>query len=138
MNNTLFDKMLTKVPEDVKALIDKQYDVAEQIDLLRKSKKMTQKALANTMGKNESYVSRVLAGIANLTLKSIIEFEIALDAKILLTPIVAEVNISPKIIFIYKDEVTTNAIEDYNPVDPKMMDPKTWTTNKQWYQIFHE
>ena len=44
---------------------------------------MTQRELAEKLGKQESYVSKILAGWSNPTLKTIVEFEVALGKDII-------------------------------------------------------
>ena len=59
-------------------------DVSARIaQLLDEREDLSQKDLADRMGKDGSYVSRVLGGGVNLTLKTIAQFEEALDACVL-------------------------------------------------------
>ena len=58
-------------------------DIAARIIDLMELQGLTQDALATRMGKHKSYISRVLSGTVNLTLKTIAEFEAAFDASII-------------------------------------------------------
>lgn len=67
-------RRLHRLLTDVSARIGQVLDAREDL---------TQQALAERMGKDASYVSRVLGGGVNLTLKTIAQFEEALDARVL-------------------------------------------------------
>lgn len=69
--------------------------------LLDADEGLTQQGLADRLGKDPSYVSRVLGGGVNLTLQTIVQFEDALDACIL------EVKSTPKGTFSGKHKATT-------------------------------
>ena len=64
-------------------------ETAERIAQLARDQGLTQTALAEKVGKSKSYVSRVFSGGVNLTLRTIAEFEVALDAEVLTFPTVA-------------------------------------------------
>jgi transcriptional regulator with XRE-family HTH domain len=64
----------------------KNDEVVARIRDLLDERGLTQKELAEKVDKTPSYVSRVLGGAVNLTLKTITEFEDALDADILAVP----------------------------------------------------
>lgn len=64
----------------------KNDEVVARIRALLGERGLTQKELAERVDKTPSYVSRVLGGAVNLTLKTITEFEDALDANILSVP----------------------------------------------------
>lgn len=87
MSSYLFKKFISNIPEKVKKLTMKQNDIAEQIySIIENTEGINQKILAEKMGKTESYISRVLGGGVNMTLKTIVEFEHALDENILVVP----------------------------------------------------
>ena len=50
----------------------------EKIDLILKKKNMTQRDLAQKMGKSEAMVSRWITGFPNFTLRSLIQLSVAL------------------------------------------------------------
>lgn len=82
----LFDKALSKVPEDVKRFVDHSFDVVNQIhDILERQGK-TQRDLANLLGKKESEISKWMRGTHNFTLQSIAKIEAALGESIIVTP----------------------------------------------------
>ncbi len=83
---TLLDELVEEIPPAEKRLYDKCSDVGDQIYELLEARNMTQRDLACKMGKSESYVSRILAGGVNMTLRTIAEIEAAFDADILVTP----------------------------------------------------
>jgi len=59
---------------------------------------MTQRQLAEKLGKKESYISRILAGWANPTLRTIVEFEVALGQNIVEIPYQKKFHISAEIV----------------------------------------
>lgn len=114
MRKTLLDKVLLKVPNTVKALVEKQYDVAEQISSILGKKGLKHKDLVELSGKKPSYISRVLGGVANMTLKTIVELEDALGEKILVTPMTVE-QTKFEVIIVSEGKSDTEALEDYYP-----------------------
>ena len=58
-----------------------------QIGAILKAKGITQKQLAKKIGMKESQLSKILAGNANCTLKTITKIEHALDEDIIAVPI---------------------------------------------------
>lgn len=65
---------------------DKNDEIVARIRGLLDERDLTQKELAKKLGKTPSYVSRVLGGAVNLTLQTITEFEVALEADIISVP----------------------------------------------------
>lgn len=90
--STLFEQLLSKVPSDVKRFVRKQGEMAVQIGSILKVKGITQKELAQTIGMKESQLSKILAGNANCTLKTITKIENALNEDIITVPIFREVS----------------------------------------------
>jgi len=84
---TLFDQLLYRVPADVKRFVRKQGEIAVQIGAILKAKGITQKQLAKKIGMKESQLSKILAGNANCTLKTITKIEHALNEDIITVPI---------------------------------------------------
>jgi len=87
---TLFDQLLSRVPSDVKRFVRKQGEIAVQIGAILKAKGITQKQLAKKIGMKESQLSKILAGNANCTLKTITKIEHALEEDIITIPIFRE------------------------------------------------
>ncbi len=79
-----FDEIETKIPEDVSRLVEKQMDIAEAIaDAIDRNDFKNRKEFAQTIGMKPSMLSRILAGNANLTLKTITKIEAALETDII-------------------------------------------------------
>jgi len=90
MSQSLFRQLVEKIPSVRRRFVRKQGDIAMQINNLLKEKGWTQRRLADEMGKKESHISRILSGGGNPTIKTIVEFEEALDAEILVAPMFFE------------------------------------------------
>jgi len=75
-----------QIPSSEKRFYRKNDDVVARIHELKDEQGLTQKELAEAVGKTPSYVSRVLGGGVNLTLETISDFEEALGAEILSVP----------------------------------------------------
>lgn len=74
-------------PEDVERFVEKNFDISEQVTHLLERKGMSQKDMAQAIGKSESEISRWLCGTHNLTLRSIAKMEAALGEDIITTPL---------------------------------------------------
>ena len=74
------------IPDAKRRLLQRTDEVAARIAALMSEQKLTQTDLARRAGKSKSYVSRVLSGAVNLTLKTIAEFEAALGADVVTVP----------------------------------------------------
>ena len=83
MNTSFFQKFVEQIPPFTKKYVERQGEFAVKLSELLESTGMTQRELAEKLGKKESYVSRILAGWSNPTLKTIVEFEVALGKDIL-------------------------------------------------------
>lgn len=81
MKKTMFDKLVEKIPYSTKKLVQKQGEIAVQIFKILKDNKITQKEFAKNVNMKDSQLSKILAGNANLTLKTItkIEAELGID-----------------------------------------------------------
>jgi len=75
---SLFKSILDNIPSSAKKYVNRQVGFAAAVAEKLKSTGMTQRELADKMGKKESYISRVLSGDANPTLKTIAQLEDAL------------------------------------------------------------
>ena len=76
-----------KVPENVKIFVQKQGDIAVQLDAYKNETGLTQKEFAKKIGMKESRLSKILAGNANLTLKSICDIEAVIGRKLIEVPL---------------------------------------------------
>lgn len=87
MAQTEFEKLLSKIPKDVKKFVDLSFDIVDEVDSELKKKGKTRSDLATLLNKNESEISKILSGIHNPTLKSVCKIAAALDMDILTTPL---------------------------------------------------
>lgn len=81
--NTLFRECVEQVPAEVKIFVDLSFSVADRIDAALKERGMTQKQLAQAMGKTENEVSRWMGGTHNFTLKTIAKISSILNVDLL-------------------------------------------------------
>lgn len=82
--NPLFRECLSKVSEKTRAEFNLSFEIADRIDAILKRKGMTQKDLANKMGKRESEISKWLTGRHNFTTNTIAGISSALGESIIL------------------------------------------------------
>lgn len=80
---TLFDRLLAKVSAFDRAYVGKQGDIAIRIEQLREKRQMSKADLAEAVGVKPSQISRLLSGVANPTLKTIVRLEQALGAEVI-------------------------------------------------------
>ena len=73
-----FNKKMASISPDVMSEVQLSADIIARIDAILKKKKMTQKDLAQKMGRSEAVISRWTSGFPNLTLRSIAEISTAL------------------------------------------------------------
>ena len=85
----LFEKIHNRIPPYKKRMIGMSMDIASQIYEYMKESEMTQRELANELGKSESEISKWLTGSHNFTLESIAKIEEVFDKKIILVPMFA-------------------------------------------------
>ena len=83
MLNKYFDQVETT--ERGKRFIDKSLQIGDEIVRLLAEKRMSQRQLAEALGKKESQISKWLTGFHNFTLKTITEIEDVLGEDLLLT-----------------------------------------------------
>jgi len=81
---TKFDKLLERVPPETKLMVSKSFDISERILDILDEKGMTQKDLANILGKRESEISKWMKGTHNFTLETISKIELALGETIII------------------------------------------------------
>lgn len=80
--NALFQSCLSEVTEDVKAEIDLSFAIVDRIDALLREKGMTQRELAEALGKNEAEISRWMRGTHNFTIRTLAKISNVLGAQI--------------------------------------------------------
>lgn len=81
-----FEKALLEASPESEYFVRMSADIADYVDILLKKQNMTQRDLAERMGKSESEVSKWLSGMHNLTLKSIAKMEDALGEPLFWVP----------------------------------------------------
>lgn len=86
MKSKVAERMMAKMPEDVKIFVDKYADIVVRINQLLKEKGYTQKDLAEKLDKKPSEISKWLNGDHNFTLRSIAKIEAELGETILYVP----------------------------------------------------
>ena len=77
---------MAKIPKETKIFVDKYADIIVRVSQILKEKKLTQKDLAERMGKKPSEINRWLKQEQNLTLRSIAKLEAELGETILYVP----------------------------------------------------
>lgn len=86
IQNPLFRECLDAIPEERKAEFDLSFAIADRIDELLKRNGMTQRELAQRLGKRESEVSKWLTGRHNFTTNTIARISLALGAPVIKVP----------------------------------------------------
>jgi transcriptional regulator with XRE-family HTH domain len=81
-----FEAIQATAPKDLLMMGDMSMAVAHYIFQLLEEKQMTQRDLADAMGKTEAEVSKWLSGMHNLTLRSIAKLQLALGEAVLRVP----------------------------------------------------
>lgn len=81
--SSLFDEFVASIPEDVKREVDLAFAINDRIHALLGSSGMTQRELAQKMGKKESEVSKLLSGTHNFTMRTLAKLEAALGGDII-------------------------------------------------------
>lgn len=83
---SLLRKAAAAVSPTTRRFVERQGAFAVRVTEIMKVSGITQRQLAEKLGKNESYISRIVAGWANPTLKTIVEFEVALGQNVIEIP----------------------------------------------------
>ena len=78
--------MMAKVPEETKIFVNKYADIVVRVNQILREKGITQKELAERIGKKPSEINRWLKQEQNLTLRSIAKLEAELGETILYVP----------------------------------------------------
>ncbi len=73
-----FNEKVSAVSPEIMSEVQMSADIIARIDEILKRKNMTQRDLAQKMGRSETVISRWTTGFPNLTLKSIAEISTAL------------------------------------------------------------
>lgn len=79
-----FHKILAETSEEVNDFVEESMNILERIhELLDEKFDGRQKLLAEKLGKSEAEVSKMLSGVQNFTLKTILKLQRAFNAKII-------------------------------------------------------
>ena len=73
-----FDQKVADVSPEIMSEVQMSADIIEKIDLILKKKNITQRDLAQKMGKSEAMVYRWITGFPNFTLRSLTQLSVAL------------------------------------------------------------
>lgn len=87
MPSKYFHKIAEKVTPDIEYFTTNSLDIIDQVHFLLEQKGMTQKDLAEKMGKTESEISKLLSPAYSMTLLTISKIEAALGSDIIKTPL---------------------------------------------------
>ncbi|NMB82256.1 MAG: helix-turn-helix transcriptional regulator [Ignavibacteria bacterium] len=91
--NTFFKNILESIPDEVKQSVDLSMAIASQINSILKKKDLTQRDLANLLGKKESEISKWLSGNHNFTTNTIAKIQSVLGETIISVPIYSKKDI---------------------------------------------
>lgn len=86
MASKYLKKMLSEASGHSRIFTEKSLNLVDRIQEVLQKKGMTQKDLAEALGKNESEISKWLSVGHNMTLKTIAKIEEVLEAEILIVP----------------------------------------------------
>lgn len=89
MSGNIFRKALAQAKPENRQYVRKNLDIVEQVVAILHRRGMSQRELAQRLGKSEAEVSRMLSGLHNLTLKTLTKLEVALGEDIITTPLKA-------------------------------------------------
>ncbi|MBP5228862.1 MAG: helix-turn-helix domain-containing protein [Bacteroidales bacterium] len=81
-----FKSKMSEVSPAIQLEVQLSADIIARIDTLLKQKNMTQRELAQKMGRSEAVISRWTTGFPNLTLKSIAELSTAIGEPLIQIP----------------------------------------------------
>jgi predicted XRE-type DNA-binding protein len=80
--NEIFNQSVAEISEEVKREMELSFAISEKIDLLLKTRGLTQKEFAKMVGKTEPEVCRWLSGRHNFTIRTLAKISIALETDI--------------------------------------------------------
>ena len=84
--NRIMDEIRSTITPEMKLQMEMSVAIANRIYEILEAKGMTQKELAQKLGKTETEVSRWLSGTHNLTLSTICKISTALGEEIVIVP----------------------------------------------------
>ena len=84
--NRIMDEIRSTITPEMKLQMEMSVAIANRIYEILEAKGMTQKELAQKLGKTETEVSRWMSGTHNLTLSTICKISAALGEEIVIVP----------------------------------------------------
>ncbi len=99
---------------EAERFVNLSMDIIDEIHQALAGKGWTQKELANAVGKSPAEISKWLSGLHNMTLKSLVKLEIALDKHLIITESVATEKYHNDIKMVSFGTIMTNEIKDAN------------------------
>jgi transcriptional regulator with XRE-family HTH domain len=109
-----FKQLLESIPNKVKKSVRISMDIATQINFILKQKKLSQRDLADLLGKKESEISKWLSGNHNFTTKTLGNIEDVLGEDIISVPLFTKKEIKFIPIQAYSQSFQTNKLENYD------------------------
>lgn len=79
------ERLRARIKPENKSFVVKNLAICDQIFSILAERRWSQKDLAQRLGKHESEISRLLSGLHNFTLESIVKMEVILGKDILVT-----------------------------------------------------
>jgi transcriptional regulator with XRE-family HTH domain len=86
MKSKIAERIMATTPEETKRFVRKYGDIVVRVHQILKEKGITQKMLADKMGKTPSEISKWLSGEHNFTLRSITKLETELGEDLIYIP----------------------------------------------------
>lgn len=86
MRSKTVHRLMNETPEDVALFADWYADLVVRINEILAEKNITQKSLADKMGKQPSEISKWLSGEHNFTLRSLAKLSVELGEPLLMVP----------------------------------------------------
>jgi len=86
---SVLNRIRERIKPENRVFIEKNMSISRQVSDILEKRGMTQKDLAQLLGKQESEVSKWLSGLHNLTLQSLAKMEAGLGEEIITTPLEA-------------------------------------------------
>ncbi len=80
--NARLEEIRKKIPQEVKLMINHSFAIVDRIDEILTKKKISQRELAQILGKSESEISKWMRGTHNFTIKTISKLEAVLGEPI--------------------------------------------------------
>ena len=82
----LLENRLKEIPKDIEEFVSLSFDISDRIRDVLEENNISQKRLAQLLGKRESEVSKWLKGTHNFTIETIAKISVVLDTKIFYIP----------------------------------------------------